>query len=71
MTTQQIEEIKKQAVIDCPELSRGGQHHNGPVSECRLVHEELSFSITISYFRSYSANKAMCITLFELFLSDL
>lgn len=71
LTAEQKEEVRKKVVIDNPMLSRGGQHHNGPIIECRLTSTELDFSITIGYHRSYSSNRRVCELLFDLFLSDL
>ncbi len=63
--------LKREAVWSRPAIAMGGQQVGIPRLPDILTSEELGFSIMIGYGRSSVANKAMCMTLFELYIDEI
>lgn len=73
MTKEEIELAKQNAVLAMVSTTRtNGQHTNGPnVSTWMLYSNDYKFEVKCGAFRSSIQNREMCLTLFELFLSEL
>lgn len=74
LTPEERLEIMKSAKIefvDKKDYVKGGQHVGMVMRDCLLTHDEMNFEIRIGYHRSQSANRDICIQLFDLFLSSL
>lgn len=72
MNKEDFEAIKKDIVWEqVPPRNPGGQQAGLPIYGWRLKHVQLGFEVYVRSFRSSTANKQMCLTLFELFLGDI
>ena len=68
---ERLEQLRTQLILETyPKLPIGGQHAGMPVMGVRAKHEDLQFEVSCRYFRSVSANRQMCIDLFDLFLLE-